>query len=68
MVIKKKIMEVNNMEKEKTFKILSNEEVNKIEKQQKEALLPKEEVKEIIYSDYMSLSICKIHINYKRNS
>lgn len=39
------------MEKEKTFKILTNEEVNKIETKQKEDLLPKEEVKEIIYSD-----------------
>ena len=39
------------MEKDKTFKILTNEEVSKIEKKQKEDLLPKEEVKEIIYSD-----------------
>lgn len=39
------------MEKEKTFKILTNEEVSKIEMKQREDLLPKEEVKEIIYSD-----------------
>lgn len=39
------------MEKEKTFKVLTNEEVHKIETKQKEDLLPKEEVKEILYSD-----------------
>ena len=39
------------MEKEKTFKVLTNEEVHKIEMKQKEDLLPKEEVKEILCSD-----------------
>lgn len=39
------------MEKEKSFKILTNEEAHKIEEKQKEALLPKEEVKEIIFEN-----------------
>lgn len=39
------------MEKDKTFKILTNEEVHKIEMKQKYDSLPKEEIKEIIYSD-----------------